>query len=163
VHRYLLSLQAQDHTGQEWLNAFGEAGDIIMVRDLFEGLYEHTGVRAACVATHGFGRFCDHTGFRVLGKDVLWFGFVGPHRAGVAQRIWGGRRHHHGEGFGAAVLGGAGGGVSVCSMCLLGGGEHHVQGVVHCVDWQGCQEVCVEEESCTHAAQGPGHVHPPAK
>jgi hypothetical protein len=32
VYRYLLSLQFQDHTGQEWLSAFGEAGEIIMVR-----------------------------------------------------------------------------------------------------------------------------------
>lgn len=32
VYRYLLSMQAQDHTGSEWLNAFGEAGDTVMVR-----------------------------------------------------------------------------------------------------------------------------------
>jgi hypothetical protein len=32
--RMCFGLDLLDHTGQEWLNAFGEAGDIIMVRDL---------------------------------------------------------------------------------------------------------------------------------
>lgn len=30
-YRYILSLSAQDHTGQEWLSGFGEVGEIIMV------------------------------------------------------------------------------------------------------------------------------------
>ena len=42
VHRYLLSLQVQDHTGQEWLNAFGEAGDIIMVSGLSRDCQQST-------------------------------------------------------------------------------------------------------------------------